>query len=57
MQYKLGDTVILKDVDSYDEYNGLEFTIVNVCVEEIFQVKRAGFDSIWITKNNIRQEV
>ena len=52
MQYKLGDTVILKDVDSFDEYNGLEFTIVNVCVEEIFQVKRAGFDPIWVVERN-----
>ena len=52
MHYKLGDTVILKDLDYFEEYNGLEFTIIEIYMGFSYRVKRDGFDPIWVTTKN-----
>ena len=55
MYYKLGDTVVLKNLDYFEEYNGLEFTIIEVYMGFSYRVKRDGFDPIWVTTNNFVQ--
>lgn len=52
MHYKLGDTVILKDLEYFEEYNGLEFTIIEIDMGYSYRVKRFGFDPIWVTAKN-----
>lgn len=52
MHYKLGDTVVLKDLDYFEEYNGLEFTIIEIYMGYSYRVKRFGFDPIWVTEKN-----
>lgn len=52
MFYKLGDTVVLKNLDYFEEYNGLEFTIIEIYMGFSYRVKRDGFDPIWVTTNN-----
>lgn len=56
MYYKLGDKVILKDLDYFEEYNGLEFTIIEVYMGFSYRVKRDGFDPIWVTTRNFVKE-
>lgn len=56
MHYKLGDTVILKDLDYFEEYNGLEFTIMEIYLGFSYRVKRDGFDPIWVTTKNFVKE-
>jgi len=55
MSYKLGDTVVLKDLDYFEEYNGLEFTIIEIYMGYSYRVKRVGFDPIWVTTKNFVQ--
>lgn len=52
MFYKIGDTVVLQDLDYFQNYNGKEFIIIDVYLEKIYQVKSDGFDPIWVTENN-----
>lgn len=52
MFYKIGDTVVLQDLDYFQNYNGKEFIIIDVYLEKIYQVKADGFDSIWVTEKN-----
>lgn len=51
MKFKLGDNVVLKDVE-FKEYNGKVFTIIDIIFEGIYQVARDGFDSIYVTEQN-----
>jgi hypothetical protein len=55
MFYKLGDTVVLKGLDYFEEYNGKEFTIIEIYMGFSYRVKRDGFDPIWVTSNNFEQ--
>jgi len=50
--YKLGDKVILKDIEPFIEYNNKEFTIIQIYAHRSFKVKRDGFDPIWVTSDN-----
>lgn len=52
MHYVLGDCVILKDLDYFEEYNGLEFEIIEIHMGYCYRVKRSGFDPIWVTEKN-----
>lgn len=52
MYYRLGDTVVLKGIDAFKEYNGKEFTIIQVYHRDSYKVKRDGFDPIWVTSDN-----
>ena len=52
MHYRIGDKVVLKNLDYFEEYNGLEFTIIEIYMGFSYRVKRDGFDSIWVTANN-----
>jgi hypothetical protein len=52
MFYKIGDTVVLQDLDYFQNYNGKEFIIIDVYLEKIYQVKADGFDPIWVTEKN-----
>lgn len=52
MHYRLGDTVVLKDLDFFEEYNGLEFTIIEIYFGLNYRVSRDGFDPIWVTEHN-----
>lgn len=54
--YRLGDTVILKNLDYFEEYNGLEFTIIEIHHGFSYRVKRNGFDPIWVTTKNFVKE-
>lgn len=56
MFYKLGDTVTLKGLDYFEEYNGLEFTIIEIYLGFSYRVKRNGFDPIWVTTKNFAEE-
>lgn len=56
MFYKLGDTVTLKGLDYFEEYNGLEFTIIEIYLGFSYRVKRDGFDPIWVTVKNFAEE-
>ena len=51
MEYKLGDNIVLKDVE-FEEYNGKVFTIIDIVVEGVYKVARNGFDPIWVTVLN-----
>lgn len=55
MHYILGDKVVLKDVDYFQEYNGLEFEIIEIYMGYAYRVKRDGFDPIWVTTKNFVQ--
>ena len=55
MFYKLGDKVVLKDLDYFEEYNGKEFEIIEIYMGFSYRVKRSGFDPIWVTTNNFVQ--
>lgn len=52
MFYKLGDKVVLKDLEYFEEYNGKEFEIVEIYLGYSYRVKRDGFDPIWVTVKN-----
>ena len=52
MWYKLGDKVTLQGVKHFEEYNGKEFTIVQIYKYYSFKVARDGFDPIWVTSEN-----
>ena len=52
MHYRLGDKVVLKDLDYFEEYNGKEFTIIEIYHGFSYRVKADGFDPIWVTTNN-----
>lgn len=52
MFYKLGDRVVLKDLDYFEEYNGLEFEIIEIYMGFSYRVVRDGFDPIWVTTRN-----
>ena len=52
MHYVLGDTVILKDLDYFDEYNGQEAIILEIHMGYCYRVKCNGFDPIWVTAKN-----
>ena len=52
MWYKVGDKVTLKDVTYFDNYNGKEFTIIQIYKYYSFKVARDGFDPIWVTSDN-----
>ena len=52
MFYKLGDRVVLKDLDYFEEYNGLEFEIIEIYMGFSYRVTRDGFDPIWVTIND-----
>lgn len=52
MYYRLGDTVVLKSLDFFEEYNGLEFTIIEIYMGFSYRVTRDGFDPIWVTAKN-----
>ena len=56
MFYKLGDKVILKDIDYFTEYNGKEFEIIEIYERYCFKVKASGFDPIWVTSRNFVEE-
>ena len=56
MFYKLGDTVTLKDLDYFEEYNGLKFTIIEIYMGFSYRVTRDGFDPIWVTAKNFAEE-
>ena len=53
---KLGDKVVLKDLDYFEEYNGLEFEIIETHMGFSYRVKRDGFDPIWVTTKNFVKE-
>lgn len=55
MHYRLGDRVVLKDLDYFVRYNGLEFEIIEICMNYCYRVKRNGFDPIWVTERNFVQ--
>jgi hypothetical protein len=55
VHYRLGDNVVLKDLDYFEEYNGLEFTIIEIYMGFSYRVKRDGFDPIWVTARNFVQ--
>ena len=55
MHYILGDKVVLKDVEYFQEYNGKEFEIIEICMGYAYRVKRDGFDPIWVTVKNFVQ--
>lgn len=50
--YRIGDKVTLKGLDFFEEYNGLEFTIIDIYMGLSYRVKRSGFDAIWVTEHN-----
>jgi hypothetical protein len=50
--YKLGDKVVLKNIEPFTEYNDKEFTIIQIYAHRSFKVKRDGFDPIWVTSDN-----
>lgn len=52
MFHKLGDRVVLKDLDYFEEYNGLEFEIIEIYMGFSYRVVRDGFDPIWVTTRN-----
>ena len=56
MYYKLGDKVVLKDLDYFEEYNGLEFEIIEIYLGFSYRVRRSGFDPIWVTTKNFVEE-
>ena len=56
MHYRLGDRVVLKDLDYFKEYNGLEFEIIEIYMGFSYRVKRDGFDPIWVTTRNFVEE-
>ena len=56
MHYRLGDRVVLKDLDYFKEYNGLEFEIIEIYMGFSYRVKRDGFDPIWVTTRNFAKE-
>ena len=51
MKFKIGDNIVLKDVE-FKEYNGKIFTIIDIILEGVYLVARDGFDSIWVTADN-----
>lgn len=56
MFYKLGDTVVLKNMDYFTEYNGKEFEIIEVWEGYCYRVKASGFDPVWVTARNFVEE-
>ena len=50
--YRLGDKVILKDVEYFKEYNDKEFIIVEIYMNYCYKVATEGFDPIWVTTKN-----
>ncbi len=51
MFYKKGDKVVLQDI-YFENYNGKEFTIVDVYLEKVYKVEADGFDPIWVSSSN-----
>ena len=52
MFYKLGDKVVLKDMDYFVEYNNKEFEIIEVWEGYCYRVTADGFDPVWVTDRN-----
>ena len=57
MHYILGDKVVLKDVEYFQEYNGKEFEIIEIYMGYAYRVKRDGFDPIWVTTKNLNNRI
>ena len=52
---RLGDTVVLKDLDYFEEYNGQEAIVLEIHMGVCYRVKCDGFDPIWVTAKNFEQ--
>ena len=55
MFHRLGDKVVLKDLEYFEEYNGKEFEIIEIYHGVCYRVKADGFDPIWVTVKNFEE--